>query len=192
MIKRSPAVVVALTMVVTVFFAALGTEAAVAANRAVMVQDKRGDGSPDIASFRARESADGVTLTVKVRNVTRGNINVGDVLTLYVDPTGKRRTPLYAFATSLSSATEWSGWETRGWKLQDGDFKDVGVNCGERVRLSKWGKTGRRMQFKMPMACFGDVKARFAVKTERINHDGEVLGSDWAPRKKKFSKTVRF
>lgn len=77
---------------------------------------------------------------------------------------------------------------TRGWALG----QRIGT-CGQ----SGWGHkpaTGVRViRFQMPMACFGNYGARYALMTRRYNRSGVALGDrDWAPRKKHLTRTFRF
>jgi hypothetical protein len=120
-------------------------------------------------------------VTVHIRNVRR---SVYNDLRLYVDPTGVHGKPLYAIVLGLNGDGGWTMRRTDGWQLG----RNAGT-CGERIRLQQPSTRVRVVVFEMPRACFGDVSAKFAVRTSAFTNRSKTVGKpDWTPASQALSR----
>jgi hypothetical protein len=150
----------------------------------LVVGDASGDGRPDIKRFTV-EGTPSAAAKVKVR-VSNVRNAVNNELYLFVDPTGERVRPSYAFLLgTINSESEYELRDTNGWTVRN---QDLGT-CGERIRLRTPAARERLVVFTLPFACFSDDGgAKFAVRTRAFDGDGDPVGvPDWAPARRQLS-----
>ncbi|HWL97365.1 MAG TPA: hypothetical protein VNP20_08465 [Nocardioidaceae bacterium] len=106
---------------------------------------------------------------------------------LFVDPSGRRKRPSYAFVLGINRATTYNLHNTRGWQIRRAQ-----ASCGLDIFVFRPSPTVRRIRFDMSFSCFGNLGARFAAKTVRYNAGQAMNNPDWTPRRRTLSRTFRF
>jgi hypothetical protein len=149
----------------------------------LQIPDASGDGRPDIKRMTVEDSPSAAAkVKVRVGNVRNA---VNNDLYLFVDPTGERARPSYAFVLgTINSESEYELRDTNGWTVRN---QDLGT-CGERIRLRTPAPRERLVVFTLPLACFSDDGgAKFAVRTRAFDGDDVVGVPDWSPARRQLS-----